>query len=129
MKKKNWRPSFKRWLHEDLQNQVRRLYDIVYCFSINNSKDRAKWDWEKSGIFSVKSTYKYLSRLDVGLSFKKIWNAKIPLKIRIFMWLVSHDAILTKDNLIKQKWNGNSSCAFCTEKKDGQHLFFWLSFI
>jgi hypothetical protein len=44
MKKKNWRPSFRRWLHEDLQNQLKRLYDIVYCFSINNNKDRAKWD-------------------------------------------------------------------------------------
>ena len=124
MKKKNWRPSFRRWLHEDLQNQLRRLYDTIYCFSTNNSNDRAKWDWEKSGVFSVKSTYKYLSRHDVGLSFKKIWKAKIPLKIRIFMWLVSQNAILTRDNLTKHKWKGNTSCAFCTEKEDGHHLFF-----
>jgi hypothetical protein len=76
------------------------------------------------GSFSVKSTYKYLSRLDVGLSFKKIWKAKIPLKIRVFMWLVSQNAILTKDNLTKRKWKGNTSGAFCTEKEDEQHLFF-----
>jgi hypothetical protein len=40
------------------------------------------------------------------------------------MWLVSQDAILTKDNLCKRKWKGNSSCAFCPEKENGNHLLF-----
>ena len=44
MKLKNWRLSFRRWLHEDLQIQLRRLQDIVHRFSINEEKDRAKWD-------------------------------------------------------------------------------------
>jgi hypothetical protein len=74
--------------------------------------------------FSVKSTYKHLCRNDFGASFKKIWKSKIPLKIKIFMWLVSQDAILTKDNLCKRKWKGNSSCAFCPEKENGNHLLF-----
>jgi hypothetical protein len=44
-------------------------------------KDKAKWDWEKSGTFSVKSVYKHLCRNDQGQNFKHIWQAKIPLKI------------------------------------------------
>jgi hypothetical protein len=43
------------------------------------------------------------------------WKAKIPLKIKIFTWLVFQNAILTKDNLSKRKWKSNISCAFCTE--------------
>jgi hypothetical protein len=124
MKRKNWRPSFRRWLHEDLQNQYRRLLDIVFRYSLNSDKDYARWDWEKSGIFSVKSTYKHLCRHDYGLNFSRIWKAKLPLKIKIFMWLVIQNSILTKDNLGKRKWKGNKSCAFCSENESVQHLFF-----
>jgi hypothetical protein len=53
-----------------------------------------------------------------------IWKANLPLKIKIFMWLVSQNVILTKDNLIKRKWKGNKSCAFCTENENSRHLFF-----
>jgi hypothetical protein len=30
MKLKNWRLSFRRWLHEDLQSQYRRLHDMLF---------------------------------------------------------------------------------------------------
>lgn len=48
----------------------------------------------------------------------------MPLKIKIFMWLMSQDAILTKDNFCKRKWKGNSDCAFYAEKETVNHLFF-----
>lgn len=103
---------FRRWLHEDLQNQLRRLHDILISCGTNEEKDRAKWDLEKSGVFSVKSIYKLLCKYEYGQNFKKIWKAKMPLKIKIFMWLVSQDAILTKDNLCKRKWKGEKSVPF-----------------
>jgi hypothetical protein len=53
-----------------------------------------------------------------------IWKANLPLKIKIFMCLVSQNIILTKDNLIKRKWKGNKSCAFCTENENSRYLFF-----
>lgn len=31
------------------------------------------------------------------------------------MWLVLQNPILTKDNLSKCKWQGDVTCAFCTE--------------
>lgn len=71
-------------MHEDLQCQLRRLHDIVYRHGINTDKDRAKWDWEKAGLFSIKLAYKHLCRHEYGPSFKRVWKAKIPLKIKIF---------------------------------------------
>jgi hypothetical protein len=124
MKNRNWCLTFRRWLYEDLQIQLRRLQDIVFRCATHDCKDQVRWDWEKSGIFSVKSTYKHLCKNDLGANFKKIWKAKIPLKIKIFMWLVSQDVILTKDNLCKRKWKGNTSCAFCPDPENGNHLFF-----
>jgi hypothetical protein len=43
---------------------------------------------------------------------KHVWKAKLPLKIKIFMWLLQQDAILTKKNLSKKNWQGDKSCSF-----------------
>jgi hypothetical protein len=39
-----------------------------------------------------------------GDANKRIWKAEIPLKIKVFM--INKNAILTKDNLIKKNWQG-----------------------
>ena len=33
-------------------------------------------------------------------------------------------AILTKDNLIKRKWQGDPLCVFCNNPENIEHLFF-----
>ena len=60
----------------------------------------------------------------LGHCNKEIWKAKIPLKIKIWMWLISKNAILTKDNLIKRNWRGDKYCAFCSQEESIQHLMF-----
>jgi hypothetical protein len=66
--------------------------------------DEVKWIWSPNHKFSVKSMYNQLNRSDEsGPSFKYNWRAKVPQKIKIFMWLVAHGAILTKDNMIRRK--------------------------
>jgi hypothetical protein len=52
-----------------------------------------------------------------------IWNAKIPAKIKIILWLVLDNTILTKDNLLKRKWTGSPICHFCDKEENITHLF------
>ena len=56
--------------------------------------------------------------------FKHVWKAKISYKIKIFMWLVENNAILTKDNMLKRHWVGSPTCHFCFENETIEHLFF-----
>ncbi|XP_078175205.1 uncharacterized protein LOC144568710 [Carex rostrata] len=51
------------------------------------------------------------------------WNLPVPPKIRIFMWLVSHNTILTKDNLAIKGWVGDPKCQFCLHNESIDHLF------
>jgi hypothetical protein len=44
-----------------------------------------------------------------GRKFNHIWRAKIPYKIKIFVWLIENNAILSKDNMIRRGWVGDSS--------------------
>jgi hypothetical protein len=36
---------------------------------------------------------------------QEIWRAKMPMKIKIFMWYLKRGVILTKDNLARPNWN------------------------
>lgn len=115
MKEQNWTLNFRRWLDESNQSKLRRLRDILVSFPLNDEKDQPKWDWEKNGKFSVKSMYSHLSCDWVGDPCKKLWKANLPLKIKTFMWLVQQKAILTKENMTKRKWQGDTRCRFCPE--------------
>jgi hypothetical protein len=53
-----------------------------------------------------------------------LWKAKIPLKIKIWLWLIWHNAIATKDNMLRRGWSGNVKCQFCNENESILHLFF-----
>jgi hypothetical protein len=52
------------------------------------------------------------------------WKAKIPLKIKIFLWYLKTGIVLTKDNLVKRQWKGCTKCYFCTKQETIEHLFF-----
>jgi hypothetical protein len=68
--------------------------------------------------------YDQLTVNDSGKAHTRIWKAKIPYKIKIFLWLTENEAILTKDNMIKRKWVGDPSCQFCEGLEDILHLLF-----
>ena len=60
---------------------------------------------------------------------KKIWQMKIPLKIKVFSWYLRRGVILTKDNLVKWNWYGSTKCVFCSNQETIKHLFFECSFV
>jgi hypothetical protein len=49
------------------------------------------------------------------------WRAKIPLKIKFFMWLVAQKAILTKDNMLARNWKGDPGFYFCGDLETVDH--------
>jgi len=59
------------------------------------------WRFGCHGHFTVKSVYSALTRNDTGPYHKKVWKGRILAKIKIFLWLVLNNVILTKDNMLK----------------------------
>jgi hypothetical protein len=68
--------------------------------------------------------YAHLRRAKIENHNKRIWKSKIPLKIKIFMWVMQLNAILTKDILAKRKWQGDVRCSFCNQNENITHMFF-----
>jgi hypothetical protein len=116
--------TFSRWLVDQWQKQWEHITSELSKISLNDSDDIVLWRFGKKCHFSVKSMYDMLTVNDSGSYFKKIWKSKIPNKIKIFMWLVVNDAILTKDNMIRRKWQGDPKCSFCSMNESAPHLLF-----
>ena len=124
MADRGWNMSFRRWLGPAAQQQAGALRSSLMLVALGDGKDKPWWKLCKNGKFTVKSMYKKLSSSGVDRSFKFLWKAAIPLKIKIWLWLIWHNAIATKDNMRKRKWEGNYTCRFCPLDETISHLFF-----
>jgi hypothetical protein len=68
--------------------------------------------------------YRALLGSEVILYNTIIWKLKLPLKIKVFLWYLYKGVILTKDNLARRLWQGDSKCCFCSSEETIQHLLF-----
>ena len=68
----------------------------------------------------------YLHKINQNALFyhKLIWKLKISLKIKIFLWYLQKEVILTKDNLVRKNWKGSFKCCFCNCNESITHLLF-----
>ena len=103
------------WLH-----LVRRLMEV----QLHHQPDQLCWKLTRSGQFTVKSMYIDVINSSVIPSSKHVWKVKVPSKIKVFMWFVHKQVILTKDNLVKRNWTGSTRCSFCDRDETIKHLFF-----
>ncbi|KAL2943371.1 Hyaluronan and proteoglycan link protein 3 [Bienertia sinuspersici] len=56
-------------------------------------------------------------------SYQPISPGKRRKRWKQFCWKLVHNALPTKDNLVKRKIEVNLMCAFCGEKETSDHLF------
>lgn len=100
-------------------------------FRVGHRLDKLSWRWCSIGIFSVNSAYRMLS--DEGTrdgQANMIWRLRIPLKVKVFCWLVLKKRPLTADNLIKRGWTGDTACMMCrTYDESADYLFTQCVFI
>lgn len=52
-----------------------------------------------------------------------VWKAKLPLKIRIFLWQVCNDKIQSAEQLKKRNSEGPIECNMCGQVERTEHIF------
>jgi hypothetical protein len=90
---------------------------------LNDEEDIFSWNLTTLGSFTIRLFYHDLLNGHTIFLKKYLWKIKVPLKIKIFVWFVHIKEILTKDNLAKRNWQGNTKCCFCDQEETIQHLF------
>jgi hypothetical protein len=115
--------SFRRRMMGNLQVLYGELVALCANYTLSVQEDRVKWCMGNKG-FTVNSLYKKNSIDQATVPYRFLWKSKLPQKIKVFIWLVVRNKILTKDNLKKRSWHGSSECCFCGGLESIEHLFF-----
>lgn len=93
------------------------------------------WRWQPNGTFSTSSAYNMLhdsgvvNRVNIAL-----WKIKVPIKIRLFLWVTIQNRLLTQQVLIYKGCQVQPGCHLCesTAIETSVHLLrfakrFWAS--
>jgi hypothetical protein len=103
-----WRRNLFVWETTLLEELLLLLGPIV----LSTERDDLGWRPEQGGVFSVKSTYTLVSNLlierrmvtlDQELAFKVIWKCPVPSKVSGLVWMVLHDKMSARDNLVRRR--------------------------
>ena len=86
--------------------------------------DRARWRLEPSGQFSTKSLYLAIAPSLGHEAFSSIWEIRLPLKIRIFLWQWIRGRLPSGVEVLKRNGPGDGRCPLCGPEEDSNHIFF-----
>ncbi|KAL0436253.1 UNVERIFIED_CONTAM: putative ribonuclease H protein [Sesamum radiatum] len=131
-------PSTGDW---DVQ-RVRHIFwppdsDLILSIPLSRTggEDILTWHFSKNGMFSVRSAYHLACSIDnrpcsSGLKeaengwWRKLWQTKVPNKIKIFIWKVCLNALPTSANLTRRIPGFSGVCPLCQE--DGEDVVYTL---
>ncbi|KAG7533030.1 Ribonuclease H-like superfamily [Arabidopsis thaliana x Arabidopsis arenosa] len=90
----------------------------VVLDNVTGAKDRLSWGESLDGEFSVKSAYALLTRdtsprQNVEKLFKSIWGVVAPERVKVFMWLVANQVIMTNAERFRRHLCATDLCQVC----------------
>ncbi|KAL6607011.1 hypothetical protein ACP70R_042664 [Stipagrostis hirtigluma subsp. patula] len=120
-----WKFSFRRAFGPAKVAEWNIFLNLLGEVELVEEDDEVIWALNKSGKYSTKSLYNLLTFHGViDVRRKEPWQAKIPLKIKNFIWLLSHDRIQAAEQLVKKNWKGSVECKVCGEIESCDHIIF-----
>ncbi len=126
----NWDSAFTLPLSCVEHEELLLLRALVSNRLLSGASDSLLWRWNTSDLFSTRNAYLFLACSGVrDCKIPFIWKAKVPLRVKVFMWLAARNRILTADILARRGWPGPSICVFCSCSEENlEHLLFSCSF-
>ena len=94
-----------------------RLASVVID-DVTGARDRMSWGGSKDGLFSVNSAYAFLTRdaeprPNMEALYQRVWRVTTPERVRVFLWLVTHQVIMTNMERKRRHLSENSICPLC----------------
>ncbi|KAJ4799837.1 RNA-directed DNA polymerase (reverse transcriptase)-related family protein [Rhynchospora pubera] len=113
-------------LSNGLTNIMKFLPFFSASIDLSNNNPAMSWRWTASGLYTSASAYAMLSDSGVRSPYHlKLWKVKAPPKVKIFIWLLLQDRLLTQQNLLLRNWPANIGCPCCLARpfETAIHLF------
>jgi zinc-binding in reverse transcriptase len=91
-------------------SKLQPFFHISYI----NTDEGGLWKWTTNGQFTMSSAYEMLHQSGIISQYHKhLLRMKAPTKVRVFFWLLLHDALLTQHRLLRRGCNIQSGCHLC----------------
>nr|AID60103.1 hypothetical protein [Brassica napus] len=102
--------------YTSLQNRL-QLASLVID-EVTGARDRMSWGEAKDGLFSVKAAYAFLTkdavpRPNMEDLYSRVWRVTAPERVRVFLWLVTHQVIMTNMERKRRHISENGTCPLC----------------
>ena len=102
---------------------------------ITNGEDKLIWGDECNGIYTVRSGYNFMMskmlgghRCEVVGDWSSLWKARVPPKIRNFIWRVCRGCLPTRQRLQERNVSCPLNCELCLNPVENElHIFFHCS--
>ena len=120
-----WRLDLCRSFGPEEVRQWETLLHYLDEENLTDSNDGVLWALEKKGGYTSQSMYKFLSfRGVINKRMQRIWECRLPMKIKVFMWLTLQDRLPTGVVLKRRNWKGDLKCVICRVPETIDHIFF-----
>lgn len=86
-----------------MMSRWHELVSIMTEVRYDTDGDALVWQYNSKGTYTSQSLYAVINFWGVTPIFiPAIWKIKVPPRIHVFLWLLSHNEIMTIDNLLKR---------------------------
>jgi hypothetical protein len=117
--------TFRRPVSEQVMNLWWELVGLMSDINLSEEDDHIIWAYSSSGKYTVQSLYAVVNFRGITLVFvSSVWKLLSPSRVQFFLWLLSKNKLLTRDNLAKRKNISDPTCVLCSENESIIHLFF-----
>ena len=117
--------TFRRCVDDRVYNLWLEVVQLASTISFTDEEDSLIWQFNSHGVYSSQSLYKVINFRGISPVFvPAVWALKVPPRVHFFLWLLSKNKVLTRDNLSIRKKIQDSTCLFCSEVETVNHLFF-----
>lgn len=80
------------------------LVGLMSEVNLSEEDDQIVWAYSSAGKFSVQSLYAVVNFRGITPVFvSSVWKLVIPSRVQFFLWLLSKNKLLTRDNLAKRR--------------------------
>lgn len=116
--------TFRRCVDGRLFNLRLEVVQLTSTISFTDEEDSSIWQLN-SRVSTSESLYEVVNfRGITPIYVPAVWSLKIPLTVHFFLWLLSKNKLLTRDNLSIRRKVKDPICLFCSETLTINHLFF-----
>lgn len=121
----NIKLTFRRVFTPAMMEEWYCLEQIIKGTVLTGDEDAMVWQYESKGVYSSSSLYAIINFRGVKPIFiPSVWSVVVPPRTQVFLWLLAHNKLMTKNNLLKRGIDKNPECLFCSEQERVDHLFF-----